>query len=296
VNYTGQKVVKDKDGSERLVPAVWPAIIEPELFDQVQQLMATNGRSNGNRAKVLKHTYVLNRGLLWCGACGGPMEGRSGTGRLGVRYYYYCCRDKACNLRVVADEIEGAVLDRIGVLAREEELLGKIVSATNERLQRQRPALVKRRRGLVRDQKDVKAQRDHLLRQWDRFTTREAQDAANAQLRELNERSGQLESALLEVDEGLRVLDGAQVDASVVRTALMNIGVIYEHLKPFEQQELVRLILHRAQVSEHKLVLEIRTGACTQLAQTPDFVNGGSKRFAPPERLPDQDSNLEPTG
>lgn len=271
----------------------------PELFDQVQQLMATNARSNGNRAKVLKHTYVLNSGLLWCGARGSAMEGRSGTGRLGTRYYYYACKNKACNLRVVADEIEGVVLDRIGVLAREDELIGKIVAATNERLQHQKPALQKRRRALLRDQKDVKHQRDHLLRQWDRFVSPEAQDAAIAHLRELNERHGQLESALLEVDETLRAVAGAQVDASIVRTALMNIGAIYAHLKPFEQQELVRVILHRAQVSEHKLALEIRTGACTELAQTPDFAKsrlGGSSRFAPPERLPDQDSNLEHPG
>jgi site-specific DNA recombinase len=146
VAYIGKKAVRTPDGGTALVDAAWPAIVDQALFDQAQQLMAANNRSNGNRARALKHTYASNAGLLWCGACGAAMEGRSGTGRLGQRYYYYACKNRDCNLRVVADEIEDAVLDRIRVLAQDGALLDRIVAATNQRLQRQRPGLIRRRR------------------------------------------------------------------------------------------------------------------------------------------------------
>ena len=84
--YVGKKEVNKKGGDERrLVDAVWPAIVDEEKFEQVQRLMATNGRTNHNGSRPVRHTYVLNSGLLHCGRCWSPMEGRSGTGRLGVQ-------------------------------------------------------------------------------------------------------------------------------------------------------------------------------------------------------------------
>ncbi len=94
------------------------------------------------------------------------MEGRSGTGRLGARYYYYVCRDKTCGLRVAADEIEGAVLDRIRVLAGEDGILDALVAETNRRTSRQRPSLATRRRALEKSLNEVKAQADKLMTEW----------------------------------------------------------------------------------------------------------------------------------
>jgi site-specific DNA recombinase len=294
VAYIGKKAVKTPNGETALVDAVWPAIIDQALFDEAQRLMATNNRANGNRAKTLKHTYALNAGLLWCGACGAPMEGRSGTGRLGQRYYYYACKNRDCNLRVVADEIEDAVLDRIGVLAREEGLLRDIVAATNQRLQRQRPSLIRRRRAHQRDLKAVKAETDRLLLGWSSFHGTEAQTAATTKLGELSDRRSQLDLALAEVDDALRAVERTNVDAEIVRIALDQIRRVYDHLKPFEQQELVRLVLQRAEVSEHRLLLEIKTSACATLAQAPNVADLDGKRFPLPERLPEQNSNPQP--
>ena len=61
----------------------------------------------------MKHNYLLNGGLLWCEHCENEMEGRSGTGAKGVRYYYYICKNKECGFKVPANEIEGVIIDRI---------------------------------------------------------------------------------------------------------------------------------------------------------------------------------------
>lgn len=78
------------------------------------------------------------------------MKGRSGKGRLGVRYFYYACRNKEYNLKVNADEIETAVLERIKQLAGDDMILHRLTDETDIRLLKQKPALEKQRQGLRR--------------------------------------------------------------------------------------------------------------------------------------------------
>jgi hypothetical protein len=47
------------------------------------------------------------------------------------------------------------------------------------------------------------------------------------------------------------------VSADAVRHALAQFRDVYDCLKPMEQKELVHLILRRAEVWDHKIVLEI---------------------------------------
>src|SRR3990172_6096324 len=68
-----------------------------------------------------------------------PMQARSGTGHLGTRYYYYVCRKPDCGLRVVAEEVEGAILGRVRELAASDGLLERLVDETNRRVSRQKP-------------------------------------------------------------------------------------------------------------------------------------------------------------
>lgn len=65
-----------------------PALIDKDLFDKVQarlDLMAKHGAKN--KAEI---EYLLT-GKLFCGHCGTPMQGVSGTGKSGNKWYYYQC-------------------------------------------------------------------------------------------------------------------------------------------------------------------------------------------------------------
>ena len=126
VAYMGKRAIRG-----RVVDAVWPAIVDEEKFTSVQALLAMNARSKHGVANPVRHTYVLNGGLLHC-ECGSPMEGRSGTGRLGKVYFYYACRHKECGLRVSADEVEGAVLARLQELGSNIALLDRLAAETNQ--------------------------------------------------------------------------------------------------------------------------------------------------------------------
>lgn len=66
-----------------------PIIVDADTFEKVQRRL-----SMGNKTKPRKNDVVcfLLSGKLFCGHCGKPMIGTSGTGKAGQTYYYYTCR------------------------------------------------------------------------------------------------------------------------------------------------------------------------------------------------------------
>ncbi len=66
----------------------FPAIISESLFDRVQARLKHNEKVRAkNKAK---EDYLLTT-MLFCGPCGSPMIGESGTSRTGKVYHYYKC-------------------------------------------------------------------------------------------------------------------------------------------------------------------------------------------------------------
>lgn len=70
-----------------------PSIISQELFNQVQSRLKHNYSA---RAKAKAVTDYLLTTKVFCGHCGAPMIGESGTSRHGTTYHYYKC---ACRKR-----------------------------------------------------------------------------------------------------------------------------------------------------------------------------------------------------
>jgi DNA invertase Pin-like site-specific DNA recombinase len=65
-----------------------PPIIDKELFDRVQEVLASKAHGkSGNRAKV---EYLLS-GKVFCGMCGENLFGNPSLNRCGLSYYYYRC-------------------------------------------------------------------------------------------------------------------------------------------------------------------------------------------------------------
>lgn len=75
-----------------------PPIIDKNLFDKVQLIIK---RNYNTRARNKAHMDYLLTTKLFCGHCGSPMVGESGTSKSGkVHHYYKCCkrkREHACN-------------------------------------------------------------------------------------------------------------------------------------------------------------------------------------------------------
>lgn len=109
-----------------------PAIVDKDVFAKVQERLhkATGAPARG-KAKV---DYLLS-GKLFCGHCGSPMDGESGTGRRGRVYNYYVCyskkRKRGCDKRPLRkDYIEKIVAqDALNLLTDDliEEIADKAI-------------------------------------------------------------------------------------------------------------------------------------------------------------------------
>lgn len=109
-----------------------PVIIDSDTFSAAQSVPKRKPRANEHFA-----VYRLS-GKLYCGLCGCPMHGYSGTGKKGKRYHYYGCKeDGGCGRRgvrreLVEDSVAEAVLD---ITADEERMRGvarRIVEARRD--------------------------------------------------------------------------------------------------------------------------------------------------------------------
>ena len=75
-----------------------PQVIPDDLFQEVQRrLRIVHAARAHNKGK--KEEFLLTT-KCFCGLCGAPMIGESGTGKQGATYYYYKCaarkRDRSC--------------------------------------------------------------------------------------------------------------------------------------------------------------------------------------------------------
>ena len=108
-----------------------PPIVEPEVFNRVQELLAINKKAAGH--KKAKVDYLLF-GKIFCGKCGAHMTGVCGTSKQRVKHHYYICsakKKKLCTKRAVRqDWIEHLVLKHLRNLVRSEELLEFIAEST----------------------------------------------------------------------------------------------------------------------------------------------------------------------
>ena len=87
-----------------------PVIVDKVVFDKVQERIAMGNRSRPRKTEDVE--FVLT-GKLFCGHCGKPMVGTSGTSKDGTVHYYYSCRqhgNKCAKKSERKDKIEGFVL------------------------------------------------------------------------------------------------------------------------------------------------------------------------------------------
>ena len=110
-----------------------PALIDTETFEKAQRKLSENkrmGSQKANGAKKDRSPRYWLTGKLFCGNCGQPMHGVSGTSKTKKTYYYYCCSSqhgkkgdgKKCSIPKVRKEyLEGIVLRLLKWLSNESE-------------------------------------------------------------------------------------------------------------------------------------------------------------------------------
>ena len=134
--YTGVYI----HGDTRVEGAM-PVIIDKDLFESVKKRVELNKHAPARSKGTVD--YLLTQ-KLFCGNCGSPMVGESGTSMNGPTYYYYKCtrakREHTCDMKAIRkDWIEQVVAeDAISAFTPEviDELADIAVKACEEELAR----------------------------------------------------------------------------------------------------------------------------------------------------------------
>ena len=88
---------------EHVIPGGMPQIISVELFDAADKKLEKNRRGGRGAARKLnpEETDFWLTGHIYCGECGAPLHGISGTSKTGDIHYYYTClnhKKKVCKM------------------------------------------------------------------------------------------------------------------------------------------------------------------------------------------------------
>lgn len=107
-------------------------LVDPDLFEQAQQILIARGDEHAKRAQV-NSDYTL-AGLVTCANCGKRYLGTAATGNA-YRYRYYTCYTrqrygtKACPAeRLPAEQLELAVLDAMTGIYQQSDLIHQAVT------------------------------------------------------------------------------------------------------------------------------------------------------------------------
>ncbi len=120
------------------VEGVIPAIVDKELFDKAQAMIAKHHRSPAAKRNV---DFLLTS-KLFCGHCGEAMTGDSGTGKRGTVYYYYTCNGRRAHKckkeRAQKAWIEQLVVNELVRLIHSDDFIDEVADQCVEYQQREK--------------------------------------------------------------------------------------------------------------------------------------------------------------
>ncbi len=152
---------------EHRIPGGFPAIVEKELFDQVQDKIGKKPQARGSvtRRRTESGTYLLT-GKLYCGHCQNPIVGISGVGRHGTACFYYCCNGKrvkhVCDKKNIRrDAIELAVTKAVHDMLLDDDLLDWM--ADQAVAWQESPEDRQEAEGILRELEDVRKRKKNLM-------------------------------------------------------------------------------------------------------------------------------------
>ena len=131
---TNKRYIGENHFKDIVMPDSIPAIVDKDLFEEVQQKIKKNSRAPA-RHKA-EDDYLLTT-KLFCGMCGAMMFGECGTGRNKVVHHYYKCatakRTKTCKKKTVRKEwLEDLVVAETMKLIQDDAVIDAIVAEVLE--------------------------------------------------------------------------------------------------------------------------------------------------------------------
>jgi hypothetical protein len=115
--------------------------------------------------------------------------------------------------------------------------------------------------------------------------------SSRERLDDLGKRRSQIEESLAALEIAISDVGRNAVDQSLVTQALGDFSEVFAEIKPYQQKELMRLVLHKAILGPDYLKIGLY-GRPPELGP----LSKGEPRSQTFDWLPGQDSNLQPSG
>ncbi|WP_339910892.1 recombinase family protein [Symmachiella dynata] len=238
VAYIGKVCYKDE-----IYEGEHEAIVDTEVFEQVQRLLRLNHRTGGKH--VRNQFGALLKGLVHCVPCGCRMIPSHTTRGGNKRYRYYVCGNaqkrgwnNCPSKSIPAGEIERFVIDQVRQIANEPDLIATTLDQLREQVQVSLDVLETERTGIEQDLKNANAEMRSLVTAPDdsRSTDRQA---------DLLDRMRIAEQRLTEIRVEADRLRREAVTEQDVADALQQFDPVWESLSPREQARVLQLLIDR---------------------------------------------------
>jgi site-specific DNA recombinase len=232
----------------QVIDAEHEGIVDPAIFEQVQELIRENGNGSGGTVRN-KHGALL-KGILRCGQCGAAMA-HTYTKKGNRLYRYYTCTTyqkqgpAACSTRSLpAQEIEDFVVKQIRMLARDPDLIREVFEESIRQRQEQLDRFESERKRLARQRQ----QKDDEIRRLVSAIAGSAnpQPSLSERLSELERQAGDVDRRLQEIDAQLTVLRNQPIDLDGVTAALEEFEAVWGVMTFTEQGNLIRALVREA--------------------------------------------------
>jgi len=242
----------------QVVDAVWPAIIDAETFERVQQTLEANTQRKGRVEG--KHIFLFS-GLVHCAECGLDLTNGSGRSRTGKYHYYYThpakkMKGQKCRVpSLPAAEFEQAIMEKIAEVADNAALVNKACETANETRDEGAEDIRAQLELLRQNKQEQDSRLDSLLN----ALTSEERDRGpvREKLHRVSDSIEQLEQEIAEKQAELEELERSNADPERLTANLKSFRELYESLNAGDRQPLMAMMVRQIRVAPTRLELEL---------------------------------------
>lgn len=245
--------------------AAWPAIVDESLFTAVQAAIKKNARAGYCPTEKRQHTYLLS-GVLKCDHCDMALVGDFGVSASGDRHFYYAhprgLAKPNCPLpkRLKADRVDALALERMDLLASDKEILEKTIRATQAQEAESVPAIEERLASRRKELDRVNAEASAVLGSLATFKDGKGAEFIQPKLDELSDRRKGLEADIATQEAALERAKATGFNPAEIQLLLRNVRAVMSELPPYQQKELVRLMVRGATITPEAFTMDMLGG------------------------------------
>ena len=214
-------------------------IVEPAVFEQVQQQLMRHGKSGGLGTRV-KNGGILSS-LIRCHACGCAMT-HTYTARGTKRYRYYVCLhaqkrgyDTCPAPSVPAEELERFVVDQIRVIGRDSSLLATSLAEIARRAEQEAHHL----------NQEAKLLTGHIHAAYGELSQVSVRPGSEDRTAKIQTEIDKHQRRLAEIRRTLDSLATTRIDRNDVKRVFSMFDPLWNAMSPLDQSRLLRLLIDR---------------------------------------------------